>query len=752
MTITPAPETTPASVSALTLEEKASLGSGAAFWTTKAVGSVPRLLLTDGPHGVRKQIAADDHLGIAPSAPATCFPPAAGLAQSWDPALVERVGAALGVEAAERGVNVLLGPGVNIKRDPRCGRNFEYFSEDPVLSGDLGAAWIRGVQSEGVAASVKHFAANNAEHDRMRASSDVEPRALREIYLRSFERAVRGGQPWTVMCSYNRIDGVFAAENRWLLTDVLRGEWGFDGAVVSDWGAVTDRVASVRAGLDLEMPARAGSDDQVVAAVRDGSLSEEKVDLAARRVAALAHRARPRRPEREDASRASHHDLAREAAERSIVLLKNDGDVLPLSRSGRIGVIGEFAATPRFQGGGSSRINPIRVDDALSAIRQAAGDAEVHYAQGFSTSTDEAADDGAQLDAAVRLAEASDVVVVFLGLGDHDESEGFDRDHIELPPVQLRLLARVATANARIVAVLTHGGVVRLAPVTAAASAVLDGALLGEAGGSALARVLFGEVNPAGRLAETAPIRLEDSPSFLSFPGEHGHVSYGEGVFVGYRWYDARRLDVEFPFGHGLSYTSFDHRDLRLEHTATGVRAVVSITNTGARAGREVVQLYTALSDTRVSRAPRELRAFGVVDLEHGEKQDVVLDVDIAALAHWDRRVEGWVVEGGRYLVEVGASSRDIRVSGTITVDRRGDRPAFTAESTISEISEHPAGAGILSALLGGSRSDDAAGQELGMDLARMLASFPLNRLGPFGTPEGAGRLEQVLTALNSED
>ncbi|MGH8954586.1 MAG: glycoside hydrolase family 3 C-terminal domain-containing protein [Microbacterium sp.] len=745
MTIATTPPTT---VDDLSIEEQASLGSGAAFWITEAVGPVPRMLLTDGPHGVRRQIAADDHLGIAPSMPATCFPPAAGLAQSWDRGLVERVGAALGVEAAERGVNVLLGPGVNIKRDPRCGRNFEYFSEDPVLSGDLGAAWIRGVQSEGVAASVKHFAANNAEFDRMRASSDVEPRALREIYLRSFQRAISGGDPWTVMCSYNRIGGVFASESHWLLTDVLRGEWGYDGVVVSDWGAVTDRVASVRAGLDLEMPARSGSDEQVVGAVRSGALDPEALSRSATRMALLAERAQPRRAAIDDEEhRTSHHDLAREAAERSIVLLRNDDAILPLTRRGRIGVIGEFAVEPRFQGGGSSRINPTRVDVPLDALREIAGDAEVAFARGFSTDSDGDAD---VLDEAIALAEVSDTVVMFLGLGDHDESEGFDREGIELPASQLTLLEAVAAVNPRIVAVLTHGGVVRLAPVTTHARAIVDGALLGQAGGSALARVLFGDVNPSGRLAETVPLRIEDTPSYLSFPGEHGHVSYGEGIFVGYRWYDARAMDVEFAFGHGLSYTTFEYADLKVGSDDTGLTVTVAVTNIGTRTGREVVQLYTGAPGVGVSRAPSELRAFEIVDLGPGETADVALSVAVDDLAIWDRRIDAWVTEGGRYELKVGSSSRDIRLTAKAPIERVGPRVPFTAESTVSEISEHPAGAAIVSSMLSGAGGGTAS-DELGMDVARMLASFPLNRLGPLGTPDGAEKLAEIVTVLNAD-
>ncbi|MGI5120077.1 glycoside hydrolase family 3 C-terminal domain-containing protein [Marinactinospora thermotolerans] len=737
----------------LSLEERAALGSGADFWTTKAVGPVPAISLTDGPHGVRKQTGASDHLGLSASIPATCFPPAVGLGQSWDPELVERVGAALGDESQAAGVNVLLGPGVNIKRDPRCGRNFEYYSEDPLVSGVLGAAWVKGLQSRGVGASVKHFAANNAEHDRMRSSSDIDPRTLREIYLRAFQRVVEEARPWTVMCSYNRINGTYAGENAWLLTSVLRDEWGFDGVVVSDWGAVRDRVASVAAGLDLEMPATGGvSDARVVAAVAAGELDAAAVDRSARRVARLAARAAEGAREGATFDVDAHHALAREAAGRGVVLLKNDGALLPLAPGGSIAVIGEFAQAPRYQGGGSSHVNPTRLDVPLDEVRRLAGDGDVSFSPGFTT--DGSGDAEALRAEAVRAAAAARTAVVFLGLAARQESEGFDREHIELPREQVELLEAVVRAQPRTVVVLSHGGVLRLAPVAELAPAILDGALLGQAGGGAIADVLFGVVNPSGRLTETVPVRLEDSPAYLSFPGEHGHVLYGERIFVGYRWYDARGLEVTFPFGHGLSYTEFTYSGLELAPSEAGVAVRLTVSNTGTRAGREVVQVYAGLPASEVARAPRWLAGFAGVTLDPGESRTVELLLRREDLAYWDVRQDRWVVEGGDYVISVGASSRDLRLTGTVALDGDGVRPPLTLESTLGEVLADPVAGPVLMEAMSGSALPGVAGDEgadLGMDMQRMMASIPIDRMVAFsGGRVDRARLEQLLEHANA--
>ncbi|GAA1882647.1 glycoside hydrolase family 3 C-terminal domain-containing protein [Williamsia serinedens] len=710
------------------IDDRTRLTRGADFWSTEAVGEVPSLVLTDGPHGVRRQRGDADHLGIADSEPATCFPPAVGLAQSWDRDLVERVGAALGREARALGVDVLLGPGVNIKRDPRGGRNFEYFSEDPVVAGTLGAAWVTGVQGAGVAASLKHFALNQAETDRMRSSSDVDPRTVREIYLRAFEHIVRTARPWTVMCSYNRINGVYAAENRWLLTDVLRGEWGFDGLVVSDWGAVRDRVAALRAGLDLTMPGDGGAGDAAVAAaVGSGDLDPADLDRATTAVATLARRTAAGRDQRDDVDHDAHHRLAREAAARCVVLLKNDDDVLPLRAGARIAVIGEFAQLPRYQGGGSSHVTATRVDIPVDEIRSRAGDEMVTAVAGVTT---DGSGDAVGLRATAAGAAAdADVAVVFLGLGEKQESEGFDRTDIELPSDQLELVAAVIAAQPRTVVVLSHGGVVRVAPFVDDVPAILDGGLLGQAGGGALADVLFGAVNPSGRLAETLPVRLADCPSYLDFPGGHSHLRYGEGIFVGYRGFDARGLDVAFPFGHGLSYTRFAYTDLDVTVDDEVLSIGVTVTNTGPVVGREVVQAYVGRTESSVTRPPRELKSFAVTpDLEPSASHRLSMTIDRDALAHWDVRVDRWVVEGGAWDVEIGASSRDIRLEASVTVAGDDVDLPITWQSTLAEALADPAVAEALS-----SSMPDGAGEMAGSDLLTLVGSMPLDRLRNFG-------------------
>ncbi|MFE3447102.1 glycoside hydrolase family 3 C-terminal domain-containing protein [Nocardia sp. NPDC059180] len=736
-------------ITELSLTDKAALGSGADFWTTKALGPVASILLTDGPHGVRRQTGATDHLGLAGSAPATCFPPAVGLGQSWDTALVRRVGEALGREARALGVDVLLGPGINIKRDPRCGRVFEYYSEDPFLTGVLGAVWVQGVQGTGVGASLKHFAVNNAEHDRMRASSDVDERPLREIYLRAFAHIVRTAQPWTVMCSYNRINGVYASENQWLLTELLRGEWGFDGLVVSDWGAVANRVDAVEAGLDLEMPGGSGaSDAAVVAAVESGALETAAVERAAQKVAALAAKVVDGRAAAGAAPDLdAHHRLAREVAARCVVLLRNEGELLPLSAGQSLAVIGEFAQTPRYQGGGSSHVNPTRLDVALTEIAAAAEPGQVRYARGFST--DDTSDDDTLRSEAVAVARDAEVAVVFLGLGAGQESEGFDRDDIEVPADQLALLAEIVAVQPNTVVVLSHGGVLRLAPVADLAPAIVDGALLGQAGGGALADVLFGRVNPSGRLTETVPMRLQDVPAYLNFPGENSHIRYGEGIYIGYRWYDARDIEVCYPFGHGLSYTTFDYSDLSVDSGAQQLTVRVTVTNTGSRRGREVVQIYTALPDSAVSRPPRELKGHAVTaELEPGASELVSIVIDRADLAYWETRTDQWIVEGGTYQVMAGASSRDIRTTGTVEVAGDELRIPITAQSTLGETLSNPAAAAVLGEMFAG-MTGGGDGRVLGVDMMRMLASIPLDRLTGFGM--APADLDKLLSATGED-
>ncbi|MDF1477812.1 glycoside hydrolase family 3 C-terminal domain-containing protein [Leifsonia sp. H3M29-4] len=726
----------------LTLEEKAAITVGAGYWRTVAAPGLESIVLADGPHGLRRQPEErEDHLGLGGSLPATCFPPAAGLASSWNPALVQRVGAAIGDEAREQGVAVVLGPGVNIKRSPLCGRNFEYFSEDPLLSGELGAAWVRGAQSRGIGASLKHFAANNQETDRMTVSAEVDERTLREIYLPAFERVVTAEQPWTVMCSYNRINGVPAAEHHWLLTEVLRDEWGFEGLVVSDWGAVDTRVPALQAGLDLEMPGpQSDSVAAIVAAVRDGSLAESVLDTAVARVRALVDRAVVRRdPVSAGSTTAHHHALAREAATQSMVLLRNEGDLLPLETAQSIAVIGEFARTPRIQGAGSSQVIPTRVDTALEAIAELA---PVEFAPGYALGRHDDAD--ALIAEAVEVAERADAVLLFVGLPAGDESEGYDRTHLALPSAQVLLIAAVAAVNPRTVVILTNGGVVSLEPWHDLVPAVLETWLLGQAAGSAIAEVVFGVVAPSGRLAESIPLRLEDNPSYLNFPGERDVVRYGEGVFVGYRHYETVGRAVRYPFGHGLTYTRFDYADLEIARD--GVRVAVTVTNVGDRAGADVVQLYIGAPKGPLAVPRRELRAFERIELEPGQAQRVVFELDRRAYSHWDVEFGGWNVAGGDYAVEIARSAHDIALAGTVSL--RGPRPRrLTLDSRVSEYLEHPVTGPILARATRGSVHEDTGHA----DGLRMVASMPMRRLMRFpGVGDGFRRIGLLLAVANN--
>jgi len=740
-------------LSALTLDQKASLLSGADFWSTKSLpeAGIPSIVLTDGPHGVRRQAGEADHLGINDSLPSTCFPLAVAVGSSWDPHLAAKVGAAVGQEARAFGVSVVLGPGVNIKRSPLCGRNFEYYSEDPYLSGVLGAAHVSALQETGAGASVKHFAANNQEHERMRISADVDERTLREIYFPAFERVVRESKPATVMCAYNKINGVYASHNRWLLTDVLRTEWGFEGAVVSDWGAVSDRVEGVAAGMDLEMPGSGGAtDQQIVDAVRSGSLDEELVDASVRRVVALTQLAGDATG---DLDIDGHHALARQVAADSIVLLKNNDTTLPIQTDTRVAVIGAFATAPRYQGGGSSQINPTRVDAALDAIRDQswADGITVEYATGFTV--DDSGDSTALLAEAVTVATRAEVAVVFVGLGDRDESEGFDRETLALPPAQVDLIRAVAETTAKTVVVLSNGGVVSLEGWHDQVDAILEGWLLGQATGSAVTDVLFGQVNPSGHLAESIPLRLEDNPTWANFPGEQGHVRYGEGVFVGYRYYTSADVPVRYPFGHGLSYTAFSTD--RIEARVTGdaeVEVDVTVTNTGKRGGKHVVQLYVAPAPSPVRRPARELRAFAKVYLRAGETRTVTLTLDRRAFAYWDIELGQWVVAPGDHIVQIGADSATIIDEATVTLAGDTVVRELTLASTVGEWFSHTeVGPLLMQGMAAGMTADQAQQAADNPDQLKMVESMPMQQFLSFvqgAIPEES--LEQMMQLSRS--
>jgi beta-glucosidase len=726
----------------LTLEEKASLCLGSDFWHTAPVErlGIPAIMVTDGPHGLRKQAGEADHVGISGSVPATCFPTASALGSSWDPALAARIGEAIGREARAQGVAVVLGPGINIKRSPLCGRNFEYLSEDPLLSGVLGAALIDGIQRQGVGTSLKHYAANNQETDRLRVSAEVDERTLRELYLAGFERAVTEARPWTVMCAYNKLNGTYASQHTWLLTTVLRDQWGFDGLVVSDWGAVHDRVAALEAGLELEMPPNHGvSDAAIVAAVRGGQLDERVLDTAVARVLQLVDRATANPDPSPAVDADAHHALARAAAADCAVLLKNQDQLLPLrpAAGDTIAVIGEFARTPRYQGAGSSQVNPTQVDIPLEELRAGVPEGvEVAFAAGYRLDT---SDHDQELAAeAVALAGQAEVVVAFLGLPAAAESEGFDRDHMDLPANQTALVARLADANPKLAVVLANGSAVRLSDWDQHAKAVLECWLPGQAAGGATADLLLGVANPSGRLAETLPLRLEDTPSYLNFPGEAGHVRYGEGIFVGYRGYDQLDRQVSYPFGHGLSYTSFDYADLTTNLTGRHqdgdlmVDVACRVTNTGDRRGREVVQLYVGDPQASVARPVRELKAFTKLDLEPGQSTTVSFALTARDLSYWSTRHHDWVLEGGEFELAVGASSRDLRLTTTIDIDAPPPPATLDAMATLQEWLADPTGAALLHKAVGTDDQGNPKGILGNEELLPVIGNFPISTLAAF--------------------
>ena len=662
----------------MTLEEKASLCSGADFWRLKGVPrlGIPSIMVTDGPHGLRKQEGKSDHVGLNDSAPATCFPTASCTAASWDRSLMERIGAALGEECQAADVAVILGPAINIKRSPLCGRNFEYISEDPYLSGELAAALISGVQSQGVGTSLKHFAANSQETCRMTNDSVVDERTLREIYLAGFETAVKKAQPWTVMSAYNKINGTFASENPWLLTEVLKEQWGHEGLVVTDWGANNDRVAGLKAGQDLEMPASGGyTDRQIVEAVTQGRLDEAVLDRAVSRILDLIDKAVSHKKAGARFDAAAHHALARQAAGQSAVLLKNEGNLLPLKAGEPVALIGGFAKTPRYQGAGSSLIHPLQLDSAYNEM-QARG-LPMTYAQGYPLDSDQP--DEALIAEACRAAAAAQVAVVFAGLPASYESEGFDRSHMDMPAAHNELIRRVCQVQPRTVVVLSGGAPVAM-PWLEQAPAVLNLYLGGEASGSAAVDLLYGDVNPSGKLAETYPLSLEDTPCYGNFAA-HGLTSeYREGLFVGYRYYDSAQKPVCFPFGFGLSYTSFAYHDLQLSRSALcegeGLSLQVTITNTGRRAGAESFQVYVRAPQGPAYRPEKELKGFGKVFLEPGESKTVTVQLDSRAFAYYNPLIHNWYVASGSYRVLVGASSRDIRLEAPVEVaSLRPDAP-----------------------------------------------------------------------------
>jgi len=665
-------------IAQMTLAEKASLCSGKDFWYLKGIErlGIPSIMVTDGPHGLRKQAGKADHVGLNESVPATCFPTASALAATWNRDLVYQVGQALGEECRQEKVGVILGPGANIKRSPLCGRNFEYFSEDPYLTGEIAKSHINGVQSQGIGTSLKHYAVNNQEYRRMTIDAVVDERALREIYLPGFEIAVKGAQPWTVMCAYNRINGVYACENAYLLTDILKNEWGHEGLVVTDWGAMNERVAALQAGTELEMPGtKNGNDAKIVAAVEAGKLDEAILNRAVERILTLIFKADATLSQDFTCDMEAHHVLARRVAAEGAVLLKNDGDILPLQKTARLALIGRFAKVPRYQGAGSSLINPTRLDNLYDEMCKLLGVDALPYAPGYTAKGDRP--DETLIQEALAVAEKAEIVIICAGLTDLYETEGVDRTHMKLPPGHDALIQRIAAAHPNVVVVLSNGSPVEM-PWAADVPCILEGYLGGQAGAGGIADILFGVVNPSGKLAETFPLKLEDTPAYRTFPGGPATVEYRESLYVGYRYYDTVGQPVLFPFGHGLSYTHFAYRDLTLSRPAGADGHSLTVTfkvkNTGKVAGQEVAQLYVRDVESTAFRPAKELKGFAKVALQPGEETTVTLDLDRRAFAYYDPQRKEWRVEAGTFEILVGASSHDIRLGAAIEMP--GEPPA----------------------------------------------------------------------------
>ncbi len=775
----------------MTVEEKASLCSGADFWHTQDVERLhlSRIMVSDGPHGLRKQEEITDHMGVSESVKAVCFPTASAMACSFDRSLLKMVGQSLGEECQAEDVAVLLGPGANMKRSPLCGRNFEYYSEDPYLAGELGTAFVNGVQSQGVGTSLKHFAANNQEWRRMSISAEIDERTLREIYLAAFERIIKNAQPWTVMCSYNRINGVYSCENEWLLNKVLRDEWGFQGLVMTDWGAMNERVASLKAGLDLEMPDCHGeTDKQIAAAVEDGSLSEEILDKSVRRILKLTEQHVSGKQQITSYNKEAHHQLARKAAEESAVLLKNDG-ILPLQKDQKVAILGEFAATPRIQGGGSSHINCFRVESAMEVLSD---NDNVTYAQGYQTDEDAVIPELEE--AAVEAARAADVAVIFAGLPDSFESEGFDRTHLDMPNCQNHLIEAVCAVQPNTVIVL-HNGAPILMPWLDQVKGVLEMYLAGQAAGPAAVNLLYGKANPSGKLAETFPLRLEDNPSYLNFPGSRDKVCYREGVFIGYRYYDKKKMDVLFPFGFGLSYTTFRYSGAKLMVNGQSISSVainntgdsgadisadntsiipsisakdtdqiqisIDITNTGQLAGQEVVQIYVKNPAGEEMRPEQELKNFAKVSLNPKETKTITFDLDQRSFAYYHTPSHQWYAPSGDYEILIASSSRDIQQRLSLRLESTTQIPFMVTDcSTCEDVYLFANDKAPLDAMLEKSGFAQATNKEdndsMGAGTAKMMRAMfsdtPLHSILSFSSDELSWEdIQDTIRAINEK-
>jgi beta-glucosidase len=685
----------------MSLEEKAAICTGASPWATTPVErlGIPELSFSDGPHGVRKVADVNDF--ITGSLPATCFPTASCTASTWDVDLIHSMGQALAEECMALGVDVVLGPGTNMKRTPLCGRNFEYLSEDPYLAGKMAASFINGVQSKGVGTSLKHFATNNQETRRMTISSDIDERTLREIYLPAFESAVKAAQPWTVMCSYNKLNSIYASENHKLLVEILKNEWGFNGFVISDWGAVHDRVAALKGGLDLEMPGpRERRVKAVVEAVRSGTLSEAVLDDSVGRILGVVLKA-AKTTKRGTFNKETHHALARRVAAEGMVLLKNNG-ILPLKNQHNIAVVGRSAKEAYFQGGGSSHINPTQLDSPFLELQKLSGDAYLSYTEGY---PDDDCFDQALIDKAVENAGTADVALLYIALPKAKESEGYDRSDLDLTTQQVALIKAVTAVQPKTVVILNNGAPVVMSEWIDCTSAVLEAWMMGQAGGGAIADVLFGKVNPSGKLAETFPLKLVDTPAHINFPGGNDEVFYGEGIFIGYRYYDARETRVLFPFGFGMSYTTFKYSNPKVSASnfkdVDGLNVSVDLTNTGKLQGKEVVQVYVHDHESRLVRPPKELKGFVKVELKPGETKTVILALDFRAFAYYHPGYKQWITEDGQFDILIGASSNDIRCSQTVNLQSTQVLPSLlNRDSTLRDWLDDPVGRRVIEPLV----------------------------------------------------
>jgi len=693
-------------ITEMTLEEKASLCSGLDFWHTKGIKrlGIPSIMMADGPHGLRKQAEEIKHLGINTSVPATCFPSGATLACSWDRKLIKKVGIALGEECQAEGVSIILGPSTNIKRSPLCGRNFEYFSEDPYLSSQMAEYHIKGVQSQGVGTSFKHFVANNQEHRRMSVDTIVDERTLREIYLASFEEAVKQAQPWTVMCAYNKVNGEYCSENKYLLTDILKDEWGYKGFVISDWGAVNERVKGLGAGLELEMPSSGGmGDKKIIKAVESGQLAEEVLDKAVEKLLTVILKAENNKKENASYDKDEHHQLAREVAGECIILLKNEDNILPLKKNGTIALVGAFAKTPRYQGGGSSHINPIKIDNAYDEMVKIAGNSvKIKYAQGYLINSDEI--DEILINEATEAVKNTDTAVVFVGLPERYESEGYDRNHMEIPKNHKKLIEAVAEVQKNTVVVLSNGAPMEMSWADKV-KGIVEAYLGGQASGGAIADILFAITNPCGKLAETFPMKLSHNSSYINFPGEEDKVEYKEGLFVGYRYYDAKEIEPLFPFGYGLSYTNFEYTDISVDKNEVKdtdiVTVKVKVKNTGSIAGKEIIQLYVRDVESSVIRPLKELKGFEKVELQPGEEKKVTFILNKRSFAYYNIDIKDWHVESGDFEILIGKSSKEILLNGTIKVQSTVNlRKKFHRNSTVGDLMNDPKGKMIMQEMM----------------------------------------------------